>query len=419
MSYQLKSINGPFITYDATAGQTALNTGSIFRVRDIDPDIPYKRPYSALFYKFMSIVPHGRIATQDRVEYGEQEKTHNFLTVSASAAAGAAAITVTDAYNCVAGDKLINWRTGEIIRLDAINSEIAISVAATTGYGRGFAGTTAAAMRIGDRLYKMGNALTERGRTPGFSSKLPVERYNNCSFYIAAVGTSKLQENSVMLGNFGKMSEQMADELHAFREGINVDMWKGRRSLTVVTAASAHDLGGGNLYQMNGFDEQVTTHAFDLSGVGQMTWELWNEILSPVFDNDAGDRFLYCGKNVSASIKNTARGNVVPSVYPSKLEGVNITAIDVDGGTVHVVPDYDGLPPGSARLVHPMFVEYREREGMSEQWIMNTKLPTQVMDNVNTLMAGGTLIVKNEEVHAKIDNVGGPFTRGLIDEITA
>ena len=420
MSYQLKSINGPFITYDATAGQTALNTGSIFRVRDIDPDIPFKRPYSALFYKFTTIVPHGRIAFQEKVEYGEQEKIYNFLTVNASAAAGAESITVTDAYNCVAGDKLVCFRTGEIIRLDAIDSSTVISATAgSVGYGRGFAGTTAAALRNGDRLYKMGNALTERGRTPDYSSKMPLGRYNYCSYYIDAVGTSKLQESSVMLGNFGKMTEQMANKLFAFREGINVDMWKGRRALDVVTAAAAHDFGGGNLYQMNGFDEQVTTHAFDLSGVGQFTWELWNEILSPVFDNDAGDRFLYCGKNVSTSIRNTARGNVVPTVYPSKLEGVNITAIDVDGGTVHIIPDYDGLPPGSARLVHPMFVEYREREGMSEQWIMNTKLPTQVMDNVNTLMAGGTLIVKNEEVHAKINNVGGPFTRGLIDEITA
>ena len=419
MSYQLKSISGPFITYDATAGQDALNTGGIFRVQDIDKDIPFKRPYSALFYKMLSAVPHGRIATQDKVEYGEQEKIANFVTVNASAAAGAAAIVVTDAYNCVAGDKLINWRTGEIVRLDAIDSAVQVSVAATTGYGRGFNGTTAAAMRIGDRLYKMGNALTERGRTPDYKSKLPVEAYNYCSYYIASVGTSKLQESSVMLGNFGKMSEQMANELHSFREGINVDLWKGRRALVVVAAAAAHDSGGGNLYQMNGFDEQVVTHAFDLSGVGQMTWELWNEILSPVFDNDAGDRFLYCGKNVSASIKSTARGNVVPNVYPSILEGVNITSISVDGGTVHIVPDYDGLPPGSARLVHPGFVEYRDREGMSEQWIMNTKLPTQVMDNVNTLMAGGTLIVRNEETMAKIDNVGGPFTRGVISDITA
>jgi len=157
----------------------------------------------------------------------------------------------------------------------------------------------------------------------------------------------------------------------------------------------------------------VVTHAFDLSGVAQMTWELWNEILSPVFDNDSGDRFLYCGKNVMASIRSTARGNVVPTVYPSVLEGVNITAITVDGGTVHLVPDPDGLPPGSARLVHPSFVEYRERDGYSEQWIMNTKLPTQVQEEVNTLLAGGTLIVKNEETMAKIDNVGGPFVRGI------
>lgn len=413
--YQLKSIRGPFTTYDATA--TALNDGGIFRVRDIEPDIPFKRPYSAMFYKFLSAVPHGRVATQDKVLFGEQEKELNFVTVNATTSSNADSITVTDAYNCVAGDKLINWRTGEIVRLDAVDSATVISTAATPGYGRGFNGTTAAAMRIGDRLYKMGNALTERGRTPDVVNKEPVEAYNYCSYYIAAVSTTLLQENSVMLGNFGKMSEQMANKLHAFREQINVDLYKGRRALTVVSAAAAHDSGGGNLYQMNGFDAQVHTHSHDLSAVTQMTYELWNEILSPLFDNDSGDRFMNCGKNVMASIHNTARGNVTPVVYPSILEGVNITAIKVDGGTVNLVPDYDGLPPGSARVWHPGFVEYREREGMSEQWIMNTKLPTQVMDNVNTLMAGGTLIVRNEECHAKIDGVGGPFSRGLVTEI--
>lgn len=415
---QTASIRGPFITYDATAGQTILNTDGIFRIRDIDPDIPFKRPYSALFYKFLMAVPHGRTAIQDKVQWGEQEKQPNFLTVNATTAATTgtdSAITVTNAYNSVPGDKFINWRTGELIRIDAVDGPTAISTNGTVaGYGRGFAGSTGVAMRIGDRLYKMGNALTEKGRTPLTIAKLPTEAYNYCSYYIAAVGVGKLQENSAMLGNFGKMSEQEANEMFTFREKINVDLWKGRRTLAVVTAASAHDSGGGNLYQMNGFDQQVVTHAFDLSGVGQMTWELWNEILSPVFDNDAGDRFLYCGKNVSASLKSTARGNVVPNVYPSIIEGVNVTAISVDGGTVHVVPDYDGLPPGSARLVHPSFVEYREREGMTEQWIKNTKLPTQVMEEVDTLLAGGTLIVKNEETMAKIDNVGGPFTRGIL-----
>lgn len=416
MAYQTKSIYGPITTYDAT--NTALNDGGIFRVRDIEPDIPFKRPYSALFYKFLTAAPQGPLATQDIVHFGEQEKYMNFVNVLTSTTSGATAIVVTNAYNCVPGDKLINWRTGEQVRIDAIDSATQISTASTTGYGRGFAGTTAAAMRMGDRLYKMGNALTERGRTPDTNVKLPIPMWNYCSFYVTAVATTKQQENSVMLGNFGKMSEQMANMMFAFREQINVDLWKGRKALIVVVAASAHDLGGGNLYQMDGFDAQVRTHAFDFSGIGHITWELWNESLSPAFDNDSGDRFLYCGKNVYSSLISTARANVHPTEYKSTIDGVMVTAINVDGGTVHLVRDYDGLPPGSARLVHPGFIEYREREGYGEQWIMNTKLPTQIQENCNTLVAGGTLIVRNEEVHAKIDNVFGPFTRGLVADIT-
>lgn len=413
---ELKSIRGPYATYDSTAGQDALNTGGIFRVRDILPDIPFKRPYSALFYKLLTAVPHGKSAFQDKVEFGQQEKVLNYLTVNASTASDATSITVTNAYNSVPGDKFINWRTGELVRIDAVDSATVISTAATTGYGRGFAGSTAATMRIGDRLYKMGNALTEFGRTPDAIAKMPVSDYNYCSFYIKAVKAGRLQENSVMLGNFGKMTEQMANALHQFNEEINVDLWKGKRTLLSVAAGSAHDSGGGNLYQMNGFDEQVVTHAFDLTSVAQMTWELWNEILSPVFDNDPADRFLYCGKNVAASLASTARGNVVPTVYPSIIEGVNVTAISVDGGTIHVVRDYDGLPAGSARVVHPGFVEYLPRDGMEQQWIQDTKLPTQVMEEVSTLLAGGTLIIRNEETMAKIDNLKGPFTRGILAE---
>lgn len=414
--YQVNSFRGPFITYDASA--TTLNDGGIFRMQDIEPTIEFKRPYSAVFYKFLQAVNHGKFATEEIVKWGEQEKMANFVTVSASAASGDDHIHVTNAYNCIPGDKLICWETGELVRLDAIDSSTVISTAAVTGYGRGFAGSTAAAMKIGYRLYKMGTALTERGRTPEAINKMPVPFENYCSYYIAAVNGVRAQENSVMLGNFGKMSERMMNVVFETRESIEVDLWKGKKALIVVTAAAAHDSGGGNLYQMNGFDEQVVTHAHDLTKVTQMTYEMWCEILGPLFNNDSRDRMMYCGANVTNSLMNTARGNVVPNVYPSIVEGVNITAIKVDGGTVHIVPDYDGLPPGSARVVLSDNVEYRERQGMSEQWVMNTKLPTQVMDTVHTFMCGGTLVVHNEETMAKIDGLGGYSSRGILGDIT-
>ena len=415
MPYQTHSIRGAFTTYDADS--TALNTGGIFRVRDIMPDVPFNRPYSATFWKFLDSLPKGKPMTQDKVEFGEQQMTANFVTVNSSVAAGDTEIQVTDAYNCVPGDRLFNFETGEEVRLDAVNSSVELSVALTTGYGRGFAGTTAAAMSIGDRLYKMGNALTEKGRTPQVANHMPKSDHNYSSIYIKAVSATKQQQNSIMLGNFGSMSEGMANGLFDFRREMNLDLWKGKRALIVVSAASAHDEGGGNLYQMNGFDEQVHSHVFDMSDITQMTWELWNEIASPCFTNDGGDRIAHCGQNTYSSIVNCARGNVVPTTYESVVKGVDVTAIAVDGGTLHLVKDYDGLPPGSMRIWHPGYIEWRERQGYSEQWIMNTKLPTQVQEDVNTLLAGGTLLVYNEEVHAKIDGIGGWSNRGMVGNV--
>jgi hypothetical protein len=342
--------------------------------------------------------------------------------VSSLAAAGDASITVTNAYNCVPGDKLYCWETNEAIRLDAIDSATVISCAAVTGYGRGFGGTTAAALKPGYRLYKMGNALTERGRTPQAINKMPIPFYNYCSYIIAAVEGVKAQENCEMLGNFGKISDRMLNVVYEARRAFNVQLWKSKRSLDVVSAAAAHDLGGGNLYQMNGFDEQVVTHAHDLSKVNQVTYRMWCEILGPLFNLDSRDRMMFAGSNVIASLTSTAQGQhaciVENEPEPETLKGINITSIKVDGGTVHVVPDQEGLPPGSARVVLMDNVEYREREGMSEQWIMNTQLPTQVRDITHTFMFGGTLVVHNEATHAKIDNLGGVDRRGLIGDIT-
>jgi len=410
---QEMSIRGAFSTYDATS--TALNTGGIFRHRDIDQDIPFRRPYGAAFYRYLTAVPHGRISIQDKTEWGEQDMLPNYVTVSADATYNATTITVNNAYNCIPGDKLLNWRTDEAVRLNAVSGATTIDTAAITGYGRGFAGTTAAAMRVGDKLYKMGTALTEHGRSPVAVNVMPDDKYNYSSYYIKLVHVGRLQENSAMLGNFGKIDEQMMKKKWQQNQEINLDLWKGRRALIVVSAAAAHDDGGGNLYQMNGFDRQVLTHAIDLTGVTSITWEMMNEIISPIFDNDPGDRQIYVGKNFNNALTNTARGNTQLTTYPSIIEGTEVTAIKVDGGTLHVIKDYDGLPPGSARIVHPKFVEYRERQGMEPQWVMNTQLPTQVMETTHTLLAGGTLIVKNEATCGKIDNLYGPFTRGISD----
>jgi len=410
---QAPSIRGAFTTYDSTS--TTLNTDSIFRHRDIDPDIPFRRPYDAAFYRFLMAVNHGRMATADKVEWGEQEMMPNFITLSADAASGDTSLTVNNAYNAIPGDKLFNWRTLEAVRLDAVDSATQVSVAAVTGYGRGFAGTTAAAMRVGDRLYKLGTALTEHGRSPVAVNVNPDPKFNYCSYYVALSAVGRLQENSVMLGNFGQLDEDMMQKKWQQEQQINQDLWKGRRARIAVTAAAAHDSGGGNLYQMDGFDRQVHTHSFDLTGVLRMTWEQWNEILSPMFDNDPGDRQMYSGKNVVSSLVATARGNTQLTSYPSIVEGTEVTALKVDGGTLHIIHDYDGLPPGSARIVHPGFAEYRERVGMEAQWVMNTQLPSQVMETNHTLLAGGCLLIKNEAVHGKIDNLSGPFTRGILD----
>ena len=395
---------GAFSTYDAT--ETALNHGTIFRIRSVDQQVHWRNTASSEFYKFLTNLPQGAPAIQVRHEWGETDKARNYVVVKADAASGATSIDVDDAYLCVADDALYNERTGEIVRIDAVDDADTISTAATTGYGRGFMGSTAAAMRIGDRLIKLGTLLAEEGTAADSTGVMPVDRWNYLEAWQKTWTVTKMQQDSVMLDGVGQIDEQYMRKLWEFSEEINAALWFSRRN-RVVTAA-------GNLYTLNGFDQQVKTHVLDFSNIAVPNWTILNEMFSQLFQASASsmEKGFFCGQGAYTSFLNAARALNVGIETWDTLYGTRIQAVQVDGGTIHLIPDYrtfKGALSGSGRVVDMANIEFKQYMGWGRLVKQNVQPNDQPTIRKDMVMEAGTLEVRHEATHARVDGLSQAF----------
>lgn len=395
---------GAFSTYDAT--ESALNHGTIFRIRSVDQMVHWRNRASSEFYKFLTQLKTGQPAIQVRHEWGETDKAPNYVVVKDATASGDDSIDVTDAYQCVAGDALYNERTGEIVRVDAVDDADTLSVAATTGYGRGFMGTTAAAMRAGDRLLKMGTLLAEEGTAADSRGNMPVDRWNYLEAYQKTWTVTKMQQDSVMLDGVGQIDEAWMRSTWEFSEEINTSLWFSRRSLAVTA--------DGNLYTMNGFDQQVKTNAIDFSEIAVPSWTVMNEAFSPLYQATAssGEKAFFCGQGAYTSILNAARALNVGIETWDTLYGTRIHAITVDGGILHLIPDYrtfKGALSGSGRVVDLNNIEFKPYRGWGRLHKPNVQANNQPTIRKDMLMEAGVLEVRHEATHARVDGLSQAF----------
>jgi len=399
------SFAGAAETYNAT--NTELNHGSMFRLRDDDMQIYWGNKNSAEFYKLLKFLASGRTLVQPRWDFGKNDKTKPYLIVKNDVASGGTAIDVFDAYNCVAGDVLYNSRTKEQIRLDAIDDADTVSVATTTGYGRGFGNTTAAAMRAGDYLHKRGRVMGEHGTAPAANNKMPTRDYNYCEWWVKTIQSGNVQESTRMLDGVGQRDETYMRKIWEMDEEINGALMFGKRNL-VYNATEA------SIYTMNGLDQQILTHAISGANVTNPTWELFNEWLSPTFDatSSSDAKVLFCGKNLYSVILSAARAvGISPQRYLTVLGSV-VTRLDVDGGYIDIMKDYktlNGPLSGDGFLVDSAHVEFRPFNNYNRHVITDVQDRDEIMIKKDTVIQAGSLALFHEESHATLKNFNGPF----------
>lgn len=404
------AFSGPFSTYNSV--ETALNHGTIFRIRDVESSVNSRNNNGAEFYQLLSSARTGDSATEPRVEWGETDKNPNYLVVKTAATSGATDITVTDAYQAVAGDQMRNDRTGELIRIDAVDDADTISTDSATGYGRGFAGSTAAAMVAGDRLIKMGNVLAEEGKAADSRNGTPTPFWNYIQPFQKTWTATKLQNSSDMLDGVGQFNAATLASAWELDEEVNATLWFGRRNMVVAA--------DGNLYTMNGFDQQVKTYAFDFSNIAVPSWTMLNEAFSPMFQSGASsnEKMFFCGQGAYSSFTQAARAQGIKFENYETLNGTNVKMIEVDGGTIHLVKDYrtfKGSMSGSGRIVDMSNIEISIYNGWDRMVIPNVQDNDQPTVRKDMAMQALTLKVKFEDTHGIVDGLSTAFNGIRVD----
>ena len=398
------SFAGAFETYSTT--NTELNDGSIFRISDDDLQIYWKNKNSAEFYKLLLFLSKGRTLKQPKFSFGKNDKSKPYVIVKADANSSADSIDVFDAYNCVAGDVLHNARTGEQIRIDAVDDTDTISMAATTGYGRGFGGTTAATVKIGDYLFKRGRVIAHKGLAPAANNQTPTSDYNYCEWWVKSIEVNKVQAETQMLDGVGQRDETYMRKVWEMDEEVNYALYFGKRNLEYEAE--------GALYTMNGVNEQILTHVKSGYQIAYPTWELFNEMISPTFDaNSSSDRkVLTVGKNLNTCLVNAARAvGINPTSYLTKL-GSTITSIDVDGGGVDIMKDYKSLQgplSGDGFVIDSANIEFRGFNGFERVVVPNVQDNNDLFTQKDTIIQAGTVALMHEESHMRLRDFAGPF----------
>jgi len=400
---------GAFSTYSTI--DTALNDGSAFRVRDVEQRVGWRNKNSAEFYKFLRETKRGAEATQPKHEWTETDKAPNYLIVKARATSGATSIDVFDAYQAVTGEAYYNGRTGEIIRIDAVDDADTISTAATTGFGRGHQNSTAAAMVPGDWLFNMGGLLEEQATAADSRGVTPMAFYNYLEAFQKTWTVTGFQEASQMLDGVGQIDEAYARSMWELDEAVNAAMFFSRRDLSSAAL--------GTLYTMNGLDQQIKTHAFDFGSVLVPTWSLLNEKFSLLFTETASssEKNFYLGMGAYQAVVNAARSVGIKPENWETLNGTEVMSIGCDGGTVHLIKDYKtfkGPLSTSGRIVDPahvVYVPYRNFDRVVLMHVENNNQKATVRKD--QALQAGTLVVHHESTHGRVDGLGGNAFAGV------
>lgn len=398
-------ITGAVSTY--SVDNPEYDHGTMFRLRDIEEMLNWRNSRSAVFYRILEEIRRGDEATQPRKEWAERDKAPNFVVVKTAANSSATSIDVFDAYQCVAGDVLRNDRTGEIMRVSATSDGDTLAFAATAGFGRGFENSTAAAVLISDNLTKIGRSLAEEGTAPDVRAPVPEEHWNYPNPVVKAWSVTSMQQNSKMLDGVGQIDERWAESMWELMEEFNGSLIFSKRNRVVEAE--------GNLYTMNGLDEQVRTHSIDYSSIVLPGWSQLNEGISPLFDAGASSNFkvALCGQGAYNTFVEAARMAGIKEMNKETLNGTPVMVIEVDGGTIALTKDYRTFSgpvlSASMRIIDLAHVSIHYYAGHDLQVKANVQGNNEIMTRKDAAWFAATLKVVHEDTCGKIDGLSNKF----------
>lgn len=222
----MATVTGARTTTNVLSNQLAIDIGK--RISLLEPDVQILTVFSR------KAQTEATVAT--KFKWVEDESKPRFDTTSASVAVGATTASVTHGDYYQQWDQVINTRTGEQVRVDAVSGN---TLTITRGIG-----STAAEMLEGDELYIIGTAQPEGDTSKPARSRTPSVVENFTQIFRTPFEISETAANvgyMVTPKEWDRLQQNAAIE-HA--KDIELSLLFGRKSATNPGATEDRTTGG-------------------------------------------------------------------------------------------------------------------------------------------------------------------------------
>jgi len=403
----------PYVT--TTSGISVFDTDNQYRPRlwDVAPaeiDWLNQEDNGLLLTLIEKFSPNGGAPLdQPIIWWTEDTRLDIHTTLTATSTASDTTLNLTDARIAVDNTFLFFPLDGEVCKVTDVDYTTNVATVV-----RGYNGTAKVAKGIGDTVISMPAFMAELSEPNQGQGRLPGEAQWNCiSIVSATFKVSKLQQNSTVTNNWGKVEKAVTDTMLDVRRQVGKALLFNARGTTATT-------NDGQEYVSNGLYHYIKDGLLDLGNYNSnLTWPVFNDWLEARFDPDASSQVkeLVCGlwlfKAIQRMYRDTKGENVVPYFEPQL--GTMVYSISTDGGyTINCMLDKFGLAVDEKLgdwgfLLDMAHIEGRHYNGLEFQWLQNIQAPRSVMYREDAYIGSFSLILKHQDTHGIIRGAGEPI----------
>lgn len=324
-----------------TEGTSVLDLANQFRERyflDADPSLErWKYRYDSVVMQILDTVGGPSFtSTQPRYEWNEMSRFEVGTTLEVEINTSAEYLKLKDPGIANVGQDIFCAATGEYMLV--IERDMANGLSGDTNIRvkRAQYGTVAASHAAGASFIAQAAYMGERdiprdgtGTQPGLS------QYNLISLYGRTYSATRLNDNTVIRGEWGQMERERFFNLYALRREVAYSLLFGPRWVE-----SAGDRGP--LYRCGGISHFVKSNVVQLGDESSnQSWEVFNGIARNVFAADASGsmKIALNGRLAFRNYKELARehGRLSPTQEGAIQLGEESYVIDTDDGPIRMV----------------------------------------------------------------------------------
>lgn len=263
-------------------------------------DIEWLNNYDSPVMRFYDAVGNGGIvATQPKVEWTEASRLQTASPLATAISSTSSTSVVLEDAGIANVGQFIFVAGGEWMEVTAQNlSTNTLTVV------RGAGGTQATTHAVGTSFIAAPQFMGEKDIPLEGTGTMPgLPQYNFASIYARTWKSTRLNNGTVIEGDWGKMSKEQMFAMFALRHEV--------AQASIFSPRYVEDLGSrGPRYLCGGIVQYVKSNIFNMeSDPSKFTWENINQVAENSFRHDASSRMkvVFCGRNAFFAFKKTAR----------------------------------------------------------------------------------------------------------------